>query len=68
MVNNEKVAVAAIFIAYVLPALNKHCSEPIIECPCCGELLQKYDEQGYLHLADGDADCYGALGIGKGNG
>ena len=35
-------------------------------CPMCGQLLQFYDDYGWLHMADGDADCYGALGYGKG--
>jgi hypothetical protein len=58
---------AWVFVHIVLPCLNAFCKEDIIACPCCGELLQHYSENGYLHLADGDADCYGALGYGKGN-
>ena len=59
---------AAIFVYLILPYLNRYPTEDIIDCPCCGELLQFYKVNGYLHLADGDADCYGALGYGKGKG
>lgn len=52
------------FVYLVLPVINKFCKKDLIDCPCCGELLQKYDE-GYLHMADGDRDCYGMLGAGK---
>jgi hypothetical protein len=57
---------AAIFYYLIRPILNRT-EEGLIDCPMCGELLQKYDVCGYLHLADGDADCYGALGAGKGS-
>lgn len=58
---------AAIFYYIIRPVMNRLCKEDIIECPVCGELLQRYDDCGYIHLADGDADCYGALGKGKGS-
>jgi hypothetical protein len=38
----------------------------IRDCPCCGDLLQFYDDCGWIHMVDGDADCYGALSYGKG--
>jgi hypothetical protein len=38
--------------------------DDVVRCPGCGELLSHYD-QGYLHMADGDADCAGLLGKGK---
>jgi hypothetical protein len=54
---------AWLFVHLVRPRLAPG---DIRECPMCGELLQWYDRDGWLHLADGDADCYGALGYGKG--
>jgi hypothetical protein len=62
---SEKVK-AATFVYLVRPILNRFCDENVIDCPVCGKLLQKYSDCGYLHLADGDADCYGAIGYGKG--
>lgn len=67
MALEHKKLMATIFVEYVLPVLNRYGDDPLVECPCCGELLQKYGAQGYLHMADGDVDCYGALGLGKGN-
>ena len=54
---------AAIFVYVVRPMLPPG---DVRDCPCCGELLEWYDDYGWLHLADGDADCYGALAYGKG--
>jgi hypothetical protein len=36
-------------------------------CPMCGDLLEWDSECGWLHLGDGDADCWGALSYGKGS-
>lgn len=47
-----------------IPAIR---DRQLVACPMCGECLQHYDKQGFLHLIDGDADCYGALGAGKGS-
>jgi transcription initiation factor IIE alpha subunit len=58
---------AAVFYYIIRPMMNRFVSERIVKCPMCGEMLQYYDEQGFLHLADGDADCYGVLGAGKGS-
>jgi len=57
---------AAIFYYIIRPLLNRLCRQEMLQCPCCGDLLTKYN-QGYLHMVDGDADCYGALSKGKGN-
>ena len=61
---------AAIFYYVLRPVMNR-CgwltARGIIACPMCGELLEHYDSHGLLHLADGDADCYGALSAGKGS-
>jgi hypothetical protein len=57
---------AFVFVYICKPYLDAFNDEGLIDCPCCGELLQKYDDCGYLHMIDGDADCYGALGTGKG--
>ena len=57
---------AAIFVYVIRPWLAKADSGDVRDCPVCGELLQFYPRDGWLHLADGDADCYGALGYGKG--
>lgn len=54
---------ARIFVHLIRPLLSEG---DIRTCPMCGELLQWYDSHGWLHLADGDADCWGALGYGKG--
>ncbi len=63
----EKRTKAAFFYYILRPLMNRFVTDSIVECPICGELLQKYDEQGFLHIADGDADCYGAIGAGKGS-
>ena len=57
---------AALFYYIVRPIMNRTVKRTIVTCPCCRELLEYYDDSGLLHLADGDADCYGALGAGKG--
>lgn len=57
---------ATVFVYLVRPYLKPN-ESGIRDCPCCGELLSYYDEQGWLHMQDGDADCYGALGYGKGS-
>lgn len=57
---------AALFVYIVRPVMNAACAEPVKRCPCCGEFLQKYDDCGYVHIGEGDADCYGALSYGKG--
>ncbi len=65
---------AALFVYAVLPYLNRkqmaadNRDDDYIKCPCCGKWLQFYKNNGYLHAMDGDADCYGALGYGKGKG
>jgi len=64
---NEKI-LASIFYYYMLPLLNKYKTDrTIFRCPMCDELLEFYDKQGWLHLEDGDADCWGCLSIGKGD-
>lgn len=63
---NEKLK-ASIFYYLIRPVMNRLSSEDIVDCPVCGKLLQKYDAQGYLHISDGDADCYSAIGVGKGS-
>lgn len=55
---------AAVFVYIVRPFLSETDSG-IRDCPLCGMLLQHYTDAGWLHMADGDADCYGALGVGK---
>lgn len=67
MATRSQKLLASIFYYTVLPFMNRFCTEQFIKCPCCGELLAKYHENGYLHMCDGDADCYGALGKGKGS-
>lgn len=67
MRNQLRIAKAAVFYYVIRPAMNRVVSAQIVDCPCCGELLQKYDDCGFVHLEDGDADCYGALGTGKGS-
>ena len=57
---------ASIFVYLIRPLLKNAESGDVMDCPVCGELLQFYERDGWLHLADGDADCYGALGYGKG--
>jgi len=56
---------AWLFVHVIRPAL-KYETGGIRHCPVCGDLLQCYDDYGWLHLVDGDADCYGALSYGKG--
>ena len=56
---------AAVFVYAVRPFLSRD-AERVRDCPVCGQLLELYDDYGWLHLADGDADCYGALSYGKG--
>jgi len=68
MKNVSKKAKAALFYYFIRPYYNAHMKDhELIECPVCGKLLQYYEKEGFLHLSDGDADCYGALGKGKGN-
>lgn len=65
---NEKMK-AAVFFWIIRPIMNRIPSlrdAGIVDCPCCGRLLEYYPVQGFLHLSDGDADCFGALGKGKG--
>lgn len=56
---------AIVFCYVIKPYLDRFCKQQLIDCPCCGELLQRYNDCGYVHMVDGDADCYGALGVGK---
>ena len=58
---------AFIFYWLLRPILNRVSGESVRSCPMCGELLQYYGDAGYLHIGDGDADCYGALNAGKGS-
>ncbi len=58
---------ALVFVHIVRPKLAKPDNDSrIMDCPLCGELLQYYEANGWLHLVDGDADCWGVLGYGKG--
>lgn len=57
---------AAIFYYVLRPLLNRFGGTEMRSCPMCGELLDHSESHGYLHLVDGDADCYGALSAGKG--
>jgi hypothetical protein len=61
-----KTAKAWLFVHVIRPFLSKGNFGDIQDCPVCGHLLQWYDSHGWLHLSDGDADCWGALGHGKG--
>jgi hypothetical protein len=56
---------ATLFVHAIRPFLKEN-ENRIMKCPVCGDLLQWYDDYGWLHLVDGDADCYGALSYGKG--
>ena len=61
---------AAVFYYLIRPIMNrspKLVDAGITDCPMCGELLTYYKKDGFLHMSDGDADCYGALGKGKGS-
>jgi hypothetical protein len=57
---------AIIFYFVVRPYLNRFGGTALRTCPMCGELLDHSESHGYLHMVDGDADCYGALSVGKG--
>lgn len=57
---------AEMFVYVIKPLMDRFGNKEICACPMCGEMLQYYRDCGYVHLADGDADCYGVLGTGKG--
>lgn len=63
-VSVSRTALAWIFVHAIRPCLSA--GDGIRPCPVCGVLLQWYDDYGWLHLTDGDADCWGALSYGKG--
>lgn len=56
---------AALFVYIIRHFLHGDVGD-IRRCPVCGDLLQFYKHYGWLHIVDGDADCYGALSYGKG--
>ena len=48
---------AAVFYYLIRPVMNRlPAKDSIADCPMCGELLFYYENDGFLHLADGDAD------------
>lgn len=57
---------AWLFVHLVRPLMRDGETGELRKCPCCGELLQFYPSHGWLHMVDGDADCFGALSYGKG--
>ncbi len=57
---------AWLFVKFVRNRLKHGEPGDLRDCPMCGQLLQWYSKDGWLHMADGDADCYGAIGAGKG--
>lgn len=59
---------AYIFYYIVRPVLNRFTKEgSFMKCPLCDDYIQKYGDVGFVHLSSGDADCFEALGKGKGS-
>jgi hypothetical protein len=57
---------AWVFIYLIRPFLKKGGDSGLMDCPMCGRLLDYTSSHGWLHMADGDTDCYGAISHGKG--